>query len=129
MGDRALAGRAGRVVATAAEDDVAADRVGMGVDRAGRCGCLAVGMDPDAAEIGPEAALHVGLQATLEGLPAATPDNVLDRGPIGGLLLLTKELDDAAVAGAALEMEQGVGSQVAGFAGGQGAPHLARHVP
>ena len=87
----------------------------------GRIGGLAVGVDPDRAEVGAEAAFHVGPQAIVEGLSAAPSDDLLDRRSSARPGRRREELDDAGVAGAALEVEQGVRAEVAGFAGGQGA--------
>src|SRR5664279_1360988 len=128
MGDRALPCRGIRVVATTSEHDVIADGVGMGIDRASGLGSLAIRKDPDAAEVLPEAALHVAPNDIVERPAAAAADDVLHRRALDRLLVLAEQLGHAGISGTALEVEHGLGPEMSGLACGQGPTYLAGRV-
>ena len=104
VGERPLAAGRARVVLAGLEHDVAADRVGVGADGLRRLRRPVVGVDADVLERLAERRLHRGPGALVERRAAARPDHVMDRGR---LLLAREQLDDAGVAGGALQVHEG----------------------
>ena len=92
------------------ENHIGADRVRVGVHRAGRCGRRRIVVDPDIGEVVTEPALHVLADVGLERSAART-DHVVDRRPF-----FLHQLRHRAVAGLALQSEDPIGIQRVGSA-------------
>ena len=86
-----------------AQDDLVADRVGVGVHRLGRGGGRTARMDADVREVGAERGFHPLPHRRLEWLPRPMADDALD----GRLLLVLEGRGDAGVAGGPLEAQDG----------------------
>jgi hypothetical protein len=104
VGDQPLAPSRGDVIAAAAEDDVVADRIGVGADGLCRAGGVRVSMNPDVTEILAESRLEQRTSVRLERLTTRAQQRMHTRrrqlvGPL-------EQLADPAVAEGALHVIQ-----------------------